>query len=142
MGILVFQLKNKEGVYNDCLALLRFNDTLFCNHNLWQRQIMKKKLPFLFAITFLLPAACLAAYIIELENNAQFTTHHYWEKGNLIYFHAYGGIVGFRKDFIKRIQESDRPPVDDTNRLPKAKRWICRSRFARLTKSRRLGAHT
>ena len=70
---------------------------------------MKKILPFLAALILLLyPAICFAVYIIELKNKAHFTTDHYWKEGNLIYFHAYDGVVGIPSDFIKNIKESSR----------------------------------
>lgn len=62
----------------------------------------------IIAISFiLLPSFSSATYLIELPNGARFITHGFWKEKNLIKFYYYGGIVGFDKDRIIRLEETD-----------------------------------
>ncbi len=83
---------------------------------------MKKVLPFLAAFVFLIYSTlCFADYIIQLKNNAHFKTSHYWEKGNIVYFRVYDGLVGFQRNFIKNIKESKRLQPEDSTLIKKSK---------------------
>lgn len=83
---------------------------------------MKKVLPFLAAFVFLIsPTPCFADYVIQLKNNAHFRTGNYWKKGNLVYFRAYGGIVGIEKNDIKSIKESSHLQPEDSIPLNNSK---------------------
>ncbi len=62
----------------------------------------------IIAISFiLLPSFSSATYLIELSNGAKFITFGFWEEKNIIKFYYYGGIVGFNKDRIIRLEETD-----------------------------------
>lgn len=64
------------------------------------------------AVIFLLPAypaLSSAAYLIELINGNKFITSGHWEEGGEIRFYYYGGVVGFPKEIVREIRESDLP---------------------------------
>ena len=62
----------------------------------------------IIAISFiLLPSFSFATYLIELPNGAKFITHGFWKENNLIKFYYYDGIVGFDKNRIIRLEETD-----------------------------------
>ncbi len=67
----------------------------------------------ILAICFgvVLPATGFPSSLIELKSGAKFVTSHHWEEGGFIKFYLYGGIVGFKKHQIKRIQATDMSPI-------------------------------
>lgn len=58
-------------------------------------------------VIFILPASGLASSLIILKNGGKFVTSHYWEEGEFIKFFLYGGIVGFKKHQIKKVENTD-----------------------------------
>ena len=60
-----------------------------------------------------LPAQGLAAYLIELKNGSQYVTHDYWEEGNQIKFNFSGGQIGFSKDSVLKITDTDLPVKEE-----------------------------
>lgn len=54
-------------------------------------------------IVAMLPALCLAEYIIHLKDGGQYTTRQYWHEGNQIKFMVSGGIIGFDKSEVQKI---------------------------------------
>ena len=52
------------------------------------------------------PAAGDASYLILLKNGGKLTTPRYWSEGNQIKFYIYGGIVGIKKDSVRKIEKS------------------------------------
>ncbi len=76
----------------------------------------------IIAISFiLLPSFSSATYLIELPNGAKFITHGYWKEKNLIKFYYYGGIVGFDKDRVIRLEESDLESQEEIKSVEKVK---------------------
>jgi len=65
------------------------------------------------ACVIALPAKGLAAYLIELKNGSQYVTHDYWEEGNQIKFNFSGGQIGFSKDSVLKITDTDLPVKDE-----------------------------
>ena len=61
------------------------------------------------ACAIALPSESLASYLIKLKNGSQYVTSEYWEEGNQIKFKISGGEIGFSKDSILRITETDLP---------------------------------
>ena len=61
------------------------------------------------ACVIALPAKGLASYLIKLKNGSQYVTYDYWEEGNQIKFKISGGEIGFSKDSVLRITETDLP---------------------------------
>ena len=61
------------------------------------------------ACVIVLPARGLAAYLIELKNGSQYVTSDYWEEGNQIKFNFSGGQIGFSKDSVLKITDTDLP---------------------------------
>lgn len=61
------------------------------------------------ACVIALPAQGLASYLIELKNGSQYVTHDYWEEGNQIKFNFSGGQLGFSKDSVLKITDTDLP---------------------------------
>ncbi len=61
------------------------------------------------ACVIALPAKGLASYLIELKNGSKYVTSDYWEEGNQIKFKISGGEIGFSKDSVLRITETDLP---------------------------------
>ena len=71
-----------------------------------------KKLVLLFIVfSFILPGASDASYLIRLKNGGELITPFYWVEGEWIKFYYVGGIVGVGKDFVSRIEKSDRETV-------------------------------
>lgn len=68
---------------------------------------MKKFIPLIIISFIMLPAVCFSSYLIELNNGSKFIIYRYWEKGNLIKFYYYGGVVGISKDLIRKIEKTD-----------------------------------
>ena len=64
-------------------------------------------IPIIAISLILLPSFSSATYLIELPNGAKFITPGFWKEKNLIKFYYYGGIVGFDKDRIIRLEETD-----------------------------------
>lgn len=71
--------------------------------------MMGTVIAFFIAALYLHPAAACASYVIKLKNGKEFVTSRYWEEGKRIMFYTSGGTLGFEKDFISKIEESDRP---------------------------------
>lgn len=65
------------------------------------------------ACVIALPAQGLASYLIELKNGSQYVTHDYWEEGNQIKFNFSGGQIGFSKDSVLKITDTDLPVKDE-----------------------------
>lgn len=61
------------------------------------------------ACAIALPSKGLASYLIKLKNGSQYVTSEYWEEGNQIKFKISGGEIGFSKDSVLRITETDLP---------------------------------
>ena len=59
---------------------------------------------------FILPASGFPSSLIELKSGAKFVTSHHWEEGEFIKFYLYGGIVGFKKHQIKKVENTDLIP--------------------------------
>ena len=82
------------------------------------------------ACVIVLPARGLAAYLIELKNGSQYVTSDYWEEGNQIKFNFSGGQIGFSKDSVLKITDTDLPvkaeivtpetPVTEAESAPEA----------------------
>jgi len=72
-----------------------------------------KRFFLILAICFgiVLPATGFPPSLIELKSGAKFVTSHHWQEGEFIKFYLYGGIVGFKKHQIKRIQPTDMSPT-------------------------------
>ena len=68
---------------------------------------MKKFIPLIIISFIIWPAVCFSSYLIELNNGSKFIIYQYWEKGNLIKFYYYGGVVGISKDLIRKIEKTD-----------------------------------
>ncbi len=64
-------------------------------------------IPIIAISLILLPSFSSATYLIELPNGAKFITPGFWKEKNLIKFYYYGGVVGFDKDRIIRLEETD-----------------------------------
>ena len=62
----------------------------------------------IFALCLVCSAAGEAAYIIRLKNGNEFVTGRYWHEGRQIMFDIYGGVFGVNKDFITKIERSDK----------------------------------
>ncbi len=61
------------------------------------------------ACAIALPSESLASYLIELKNGSHYVTHDYWEEGNQIKFKISGGEIGFSKDSVLKITDTDLP---------------------------------
>ena len=71
---------------------------------------MKKYIPLIviIAIVFLIyPSSGLTSYKITLKNGSVLYAGHHWEEGGQVLFYTYGGILGVRKDSVKKIEESE-----------------------------------
>ena len=62
----------------------------------------------------LMPPVGDASYIIELNNGTRYITRQYWEEGNQIKFHRYGGTIGLSKASVRKVYESDLEFIDPT----------------------------
>jgi len=72
---------------------------------------MKKLLTAIATAVFVVFASlCFASYVIHLKSGQVFQTDRYWEEGKEIKFYRYGGVVGFRKDLVKEIEEVENLP--------------------------------
>jgi hypothetical protein len=75
--------------------------------------VMKRLLATWVMIALLIyPSICMASYLIQLTNGKEFIISEYWEEGNQVKFHYYGGVVAIAKDQIQAIRESDKPYVE------------------------------
>ncbi len=71
---------------------------------------MKKFILLIATIAFLIcPSICFSSYLIELKNGSTFIINHYWKEGGQIKFYYYGGVVGIKKKFVRKIRETDLP---------------------------------
>lgn len=68
---------------------------------------MKKFIPLIIIPLIIWPVVCFSSYLIELNNGSKFIIYQYWEKGNLIKFYYYGGVVGIHKNLIKKIEKTN-----------------------------------
>ncbi len=69
---------------------------------------MKKILPGLICIGFFFWASvCSGAYLIHLNDGREIITNQYWDEGDQIKLHRYGGVIGIPKDRIVKIEETD-----------------------------------
>lgn len=76
---------------------------------------MKKSiLSMIIFLLFLIPAVSDASYLIWLKNGGKLVTPMYWVEGKQIKFYCLGGIVGVEKDFISKIEKSDRNEKEKT----------------------------
>ena len=64
-------------------------------------------IPIIVISLILYPSFSSATFLIELQNGTKFITHGFWQEKNLIKFYYYGGIVGFEKNRIIRLDESE-----------------------------------
>ena len=78
-------------------------------------------IPIIVISFILLPSFSSATYLIELPNGAKFITHGFWEEKNLIKFYYYGGIVGFDKNRIIRLEETDLESQKEIKSVEKGK---------------------
>jgi hypothetical protein len=62
----------------------------------------------LMSLYLVCPAPGQAAYLIQLKNGTEFVTSYYWLEGNQVMFYTYGGVLGVNKDFISKIEKSDK----------------------------------
>lgn len=69
-------------------------------------------------LLFLIPAVSNASYLILLKNGGELVTPLYWVEGNQIKFYYLNGIVGVGKDFVSRIEKSDRETVSPVKPEP------------------------
>jgi hypothetical protein len=77
---------------------------------------MKKLL--LVIIILIIPSTCFASYIIKLKSGSEIIVSRYWQEGDKIFFHAYGGTVGFPENSIESIYELSEKSVSSKNVLP------------------------
>jgi len=49
-----------------------------------------------------------AAYVIKLKNGNEYLTTRYWHEGTQVRFDTYGGVFGVDKNFVVRIEQSNR----------------------------------
>lgn len=53
--------------------------------------------------------ASYGTYLIKLKNGREFITSRYWQEGQQIMFDTYGGVFGIEKDFVIKVERSNRP---------------------------------
>ena len=76
---------------------------------------MKKPiLSMIILLLLLMPAVSNASYLIRLKNGGELATPRYWVEGKQVNFYYLGGIVGVEKDFINKIEKSDRDEEEKT----------------------------
>jgi len=75
---------------------------------------MKKTIIFLILSFLLIPRIGFATYLIELTNGSTYLTDHYWDEDGKIRFLHFGGIIGFSKNTIRKITETDQEYIDPT----------------------------
>ncbi len=81
---------------------------------------MTRFIPYLVAITIsLYPARGPCSYLIQLKNGAQILTNQYWEEDGQIRFYYHGGIVGFYRDSVHEVIDSELP-IEKELEEPKA----------------------
>lgn len=68
---------------------------------------MKKFVIGVISIIFFCASVCSAAYLIHLKDGREIATHEYWEEGDQIKLHLYGGVVGISKEEVLSIEETD-----------------------------------
>ena len=78
-------------------------------------------IPIIAISLILYPSFSFASYLIVLPNGAKFITYGFWKEKNLIKFHYYGGIVGFDKDRVIRLEESDLEYKEEIKSVEKIK---------------------
>jgi len=75
---------------------------------------------------FLIPLGdtAMAAYAIRLRNGNEFVTSRYWPEGRQILFDTSGGVFGIDKEFVTKIEASDKPltPLATIIEEPEVKR--------------------
>lgn len=49
-----------------------------------------------------------AAYVIKLKNGNEYVTGRFWQEGSQILFEAEGGVFGVDKEFVGKIEKTDR----------------------------------
>ena len=50
-----------------------------------------------------------AAFVIQLKNGNEFVTGRHWQEGKQVMFDVYGGVLGVDKNFISKIDRTDKP---------------------------------
>lgn len=67
-----------------------------------------KKHALLLAMAILLctPGLSLSSYLVELKNGRSFLTSEYWEEDGLIRFYQFGGVIGFKRELVQKIEET------------------------------------
>ena len=74
------------------------------------------------AVSVVLGAASFAEanYVIKLKNGNEYITTRYWQKGQQLFFDAYGGVFGVDKAFVTKIDKSSavRPIRNETQDAP------------------------
>ena len=78
-------------------------------------------IPIIAISLILYPSFSFASYLIVLPNGAKFITYGFWKEKNLIKFYYYGGIVGFDKDRVIRLEESDLEYKEEIKSVEKIK---------------------
>lgn len=63
---------------------------------------------FLFLASHISVASAAAAYVIKLKNGNEYVTMRYWNEGGQVCFDTYDGIFGIEKNFIEKIEKSDK----------------------------------
>lgn len=49
-----------------------------------------------------------AAYVIKLKNGNEYVTGRFWQEGSQILFEAEGGVFGVDKEFVGKIEKTDK----------------------------------
>jgi hypothetical protein len=62
---------------------------------------------FIFLCFLFFSSVCSAAFLIHLKDGREISTHKYWEEGDQIKIHQYGGVVGIAKEEVVSIEETD-----------------------------------
>ena len=62
----------------------------------------------ILAISVSVVSVTEATYVIKLKNGNEYITNRYWQGGTQILFDAEGGIFGVEKQFVNRIDETDK----------------------------------
>jgi hypothetical protein len=79
-----------------------------------RKSIPAPVMPVILFFLLLIPAVGKASYLIQLKNGGGLATPMYWVEGEWIYFYYGGGIAGVEKDFISKIEKSDRDEEEKT----------------------------
>ncbi|MBI4525483.1 MAG: hypothetical protein HY695_16910 [Deltaproteobacteria bacterium] len=70
---------------------------------------MQILIPLLVGFLVLFGSTSDAAYLVRLKNGRQFIASHYWREGKRIIFEIQGGTLAIEKEFISKIEPTERP---------------------------------